>query len=157
MRKFLFFSCFALFASCELFMSKEEQTQKLVNDELLAIDWNDVDQYPLFDNCDETAPKQIQRECFENGMLRIAEQALDSLQFEVQNDLNDTVVIEFKVDEHGFITVEQIKDSPEILNEISNFNIQIKSRLKDLTVAPALKRGNPVSLRFKLPIVINTN
>ncbi len=138
-------------------MSKEEQTQKLVNDELLAIDWNDVDQYPLFDNCDETAPKQIQRECFENGMLRIAEQALDSLQFEVQNDLNDTVVIEFKVDEHGFITVEQIKDSPEILNEISNFNIQIKSRLKDLTVAPALKRGNPVSLRFKLPIVINTN
>lgn len=138
-------------------MSKEDQTQKLVNDELLSIDWNDVDQYPLFDNCDETAPKQIQRECFENGMLQIAAQALDSLQFEVQNDLNDTVVIEFKVDEDGFITVEQIKDSPEILNEISDFNTQIKSRLKDLTVAPALKRGNPVSLRFKLPIVINTN
>ena len=157
MRQFLFFSCFALLASCELFMSKEDQTQKLVDDELLSIDWNDVDQYPLFEGCDETAPKSIQQDCFQTEMLQIASQALDSLNFEVQKDLNDTIVIEFRVDEHGFITIEQIGDNSQVLEEIEGLNDQIRSRLKDLTVAPAIKRGSPVSMRFRIPVILNTN
>ena len=157
MRKFLLFSSVALLASCELFMSKEDQTQKLVDDELLSIDWNDVDKYPLFEACDEMAPKEIQRDCFQAEMVQIASQALDSLSFEVQNDLNDTIVIEFKVDEHGFITIEQIGDNSQVLEEIDGLNDQIRNKLKDLTVAPAIKRGSPVSMRFRIPVILNTN
>ncbi|KQC30150.1 hypothetical protein [Flagellimonas eckloniae] len=157
MQKFLLISCLALFASCELFMSKEDKTQRIVNEELLAIDWNDVDQYPLFDNCDETAAKQAQRDCFQSEILNHFSQALDSLQFQVDTDLNDTLYVDFLVDEHGFITVLNIEENPNILNEIEEFNAEVTSRLRDLTVAPALKRGTPVSLRFRLPIVVNTN
>ena len=109
MQKFVLSIIFmGLLVSCELFESKEDKTQKLVNEELLAIDWNDVDQYPLFEDCDETAPK--------------------------------------------------VEEKTSVLNEISDFNSKISESLNDLTtVAPALKRGNPVSLRFRLPLVLNTN
>lgn len=138
-------------------MSKEDKTKKLVRDELETVNWNDVDQYPLFDNCDETATKKAQRDCFQNEMLNHFSQALDSLQFDVKTDLNDTMYVDFKIDEHGFITVLNLEENLNILKEIEDFNTQITGRLKDLTVAPALKRGTPVSLRFRLPIVVNTN
>jgi len=158
MRKLLFlFFLFGLLCSCELFESKEEKTQKLVNEELMAIDWNDVDQYPHFDNCDETATKQAQKECFESVMLDFFSKALSGLTFEVDHELHDTVYIDFLVDEHGFISVLNVEEKTDVLNEISDFNHKISERLNDLTtVAPALKRGNPVSLRFRLPLVLNT-
>ncbi len=157
MRKLILLSFLVFFTSCELFTSKEEQTKNRINEELLAIDWNDVDQYPLFEGCDETAPKEIQRECFQTRMLQIAADTLDSLSFEVENDMEDTLYIDFNVDEHGFISIVEIEEKQVVLNEIANFNEQISERLADLTVAPALKRGMPVSLRFRLPLVLNTN
>ncbi len=159
MWKFVLFIIFlGLLVSCELFESKEDKTQKLVNAELLAIDWNDVDQYPLFDDCDETATKQVQRQCFQNVMLDSFSNALDSLEFQVNQDLNDTVYIDFVIDEHGFISVLNVEEKTAVLNAIADFNSKISEQLNDLTtVAPAIKRGNPVSLRFRLPLVLNTN
>lgn len=159
MRKFLLISFFVgLFVSCELFESKEDKAQKLVNEELLAIDWNDVDQYPHFDNCDETAAKEAQKNCFQTVMMEYFSEALAGLKFQVNHDMNDTVYIDFLIDEHGFISVLNVEEKTSVLNEISDFNTKISERLNDLTtVAPALKRGNPVSLRFRLPLVLNTN
>ncbi|MER3374534.1 MAG: hypothetical protein RIM83_07840 [Allomuricauda sp.] len=158
MQKFVLLIIFmGLLVSCELFESKEDKTQKLVNEELLAIDWNDVDQYPLFEDCDETANKPDQRDCFQAVMLDSFSKALDGLEFQVDQDLNDTVYIDFVIDEHGFISVLNVEEKTDVLNAIADFNTKISERLNDLTtVAPALKRGNPVSLRFRLPLVLNT-
>ncbi|AWX44983.1 hypothetical protein HME9304_01990 [Flagellimonas maritima] len=158
MRKLLFLYCIGLLASCELFTSKEVEARKIINKELLEIDWNDVDQYPLFDDCDETAIKQVQRECFQQVLSNYFSEALEGLRFQVDNDLNDTMHIDFLIDEHGFISVLNAEENASISNEISDFNTEISNRLNDLTtVAPALKRGIPVSLKFRLPIVIYTN
>ena len=62
--------CFFLLQSCDWMASTESKTQKIVEDELRGIDWNEVDQYPLFEGCDETAAKQEQRQCFENTLLQ---------------------------------------------------------------------------------------
>ncbi|WP_422350040.1 hypothetical protein [Flagellimonas sp.] len=156
MRKCLAVLFLFVLSSCQLFMSREEKTDKLVHDKLQEIDWNEVDQYPLFDNCDEMAPKATQRECFRTEMTRLVSEALESLQWEVKNDLNDTVLIDFKVDEDGFISITEMEVSPSILAEIQDFNEQIRNQLKDLTVAPAVKRAKKVSMRFRLPVVLNT-
>lgn len=158
MQKFLILFCCGLLASCDLFVSKEDKVQKMLDEELMEVDWNDVDQYPLFGDCDETAAKQNQRECFQNLMIDHFSQALDGLQFQVDGDLNDTLYVNFLIDEHGFIFVLNVEEKTAILNEIADFNTKITDRLNDLTtVAPALKWGIPVNLRFKLPIVLNTN
>ena len=50
-----------------------------------------------------------------------------------------------------------MEEKNTVLNEISDFNLRVSERLNDLTtVAPALKQGNPVGLRFRLPLVLNT-
>jgi hypothetical protein len=153
----LLFSLFFL-ASCEYFTSPEKKTQQLVNDELLTIDWNKVDAYPLFENCDETVSKQAQRECFETTMLEHFSAAFADLEYLVQNDLNQQLYIDFLVDEHGFITISQVEENDVISNAIPGFYNEINSRLNDLTtVKPAHKRGTPVSIKFRLPIVLNTN
>ena len=144
-------------ASCDFFLSQEKITEDLVEEELYQIDWNEVDQYPLFDACRENLPKPEQRACFENTMMAQLGKALEGMEFEVNNDLNDTVLLDFLIDEHGFITVQSVEERSDVLQEIEDFNATISKRLNDLTtVAPALKRGVPVSIRFRLPVVLNT-
>ena len=158
MRKFwLFFVVVPLSVSCEFFMSKEKRTQQLVNEELLSIDWNDVDQYPLFEECDETAPKKEQLACFQELMMQHMVDTLEGLNYVVSNELNDTVNVDLQIDEHGFITVLQMENSSSVNQMIPNFNEEVTQRLNDLTtVAPAIKRGIPVGMKFRLPIVLNT-
>jgi len=149
--------CFLLF-SCEYFASRETKTQQLVNDELLDIDWNEVDAYPLFENCDETVAKSEQRTCFESTMLQHFSNALADLEYSVQTDLNQQLYIDFLVDEHGFITISQVEENNAIATAIPGFYNEINARLNNLTtVRPAHKRGIPVSVKFRLPIVLNTN
>ncbi|MEO1486070.1 MAG: hypothetical protein AAFU57_09990 [Bacteroidota bacterium] len=144
--------------SCDFFISQEKITEDLVEEELYQIDWNEVDQYPLFDACRESLPKPEQRACFESTMLEQLSKALEGMTFEVDNDLNDTVLLDFKIDEHGFIRVQSVEERSAVLQEIEDFNATITKRLNDLTtVAPALKRGVPVSIQFRLPVVLNTN
>lgn len=146
-----------LLVSCDFFKSTDTQTQQLVNDELLAIDWNDVDQYPLFENCDESISKEVQRVCFQETLMQYFTSAFDDLQLQVTNDINDTLRVDFLIDEHGFMTVQQVLKNAVIENEIPNFSNTVTQRLNDLTtVAPALKQGIPVSMKFRLPIVLNT-
>ncbi|WP_222983100.1 hypothetical protein [Flagellimonas meishanensis] len=157
MRKYLFLICLGMFVSCELFMSKEDKAQKIVNEELLAIDWNDVDHYPLFEECDETALKPQQKECFQNVLLGHFSKALDSLHFQVEENLNDTVFVDFEIDEHGFISIRNVEEKTAVFNQIENFKSEVTARLNDFTVKPAVKRGIPVSIRFRLPLVLSTD
>ncbi|WP_343487351.1 hypothetical protein [Allomuricauda sp. d1] len=129
----------------------------MVNDELLAIDWNDVDQYPLFETCDESAAKDQQLTCFQEQMYTNMVTTLEGLQYTVPQELNDTVNIDLLIDEHGFITVIDVHDSGVVDELIPEFSQEVTQRLNDVTtVAPALKRGIPVSMKFRLPIILNT-
>lgn len=157
MRKFFFLLILASFTSCNYFQSQGAQTEELINQELLAIDWNDVDQYPLFENCDETATKQVQKECFQVNMLNYFATSFEDIEFEVDKDLNDTLYIDFLIDEHGFITVLEIQEKDNVKKVLPQLRDELSKRLNDLTtVAPALKRSTPVSVKFRLPLVLNT-
>ena len=145
--------------SCELFMSTQEKTDKLVHDELNRVNWNEVDSFPLFvGECDELASKEVQQDCFQTTLMRYFSTAVADLQFQVDSELNDTIYVDFKVDEDGFILISNVEESTKVLNEIPNFNELISERLHDLTtVRAATYRGIPVEIRVRLPIVLNTH
>ncbi len=152
--------CFFLLlslVSCDLFLSKEELKDRLVNQKLRAIDWNNVDQYPLFENCDEMATKAIQRECFLQTMATYLNQAFEGLYYEVEQEVNDTIDVDLSIDEHGFITLVNIQGGDVAEQQLPNLSNELSERLNDLTtVAPALKQGVPVSVRLRLPLILNT-
>lgn len=157
MRKFGILWCLCLLTSCDWFTSKEEKTQKLVNEVMQGIDWNDIDQYPLFDNCDETVSKAGQRECFETTLLSHFSSTLSEFDFELDVGINDTVNVDFLMDKDGSISVLEVEKNAVIQAQIPEFNTIIAHSLKSLpSVAPALKRGIPVSAKFRIPIVLST-
>ncbi len=143
--------------SCDLFKSMEDRTEDMVHEKMSTIDLNEVDGYPYFEACDENASKAVQRECFQTVMLSYFSKALDDLQFQVNKDLNDTIYVDFIIDEHGFITVREVEENSKVLGEIENFNELVTERLNEITtVSPAHKRGIDVGMRIRLPLVLNT-
>lgn len=143
--------------SCDFFSSTEEKTEKEVRAALSEIDWNEVDTYPMFDECDEYAPKAEQRNCFTEQLLARFADTLSSLNLIVVQELNDTLLIDFIVDENGFIIINEIKENASITDAFPGLEKDIAQRLNDITtVAPATKRSIPVSIKIRLPILLNT-
>ncbi|MGB5203379.1 MAG: hypothetical protein WBN63_04245 [Eudoraea sp.] len=157
MRKLLILFCLCLISSCDLFTSTEVKTQKLVEKELQAINWNDVDQYPLFDDCDETASKASQKECFENTLLLHFSMTLQEFEFILDKDVEEAVYVDFLVDKEGKITVLNIDKNSLIQEQIPEFDGIVSRSLKSLPeLGPALKRGIPVNAKFRIPIILNS-
>lgn len=129
----------------------------MVNAELMAIDWNDVDQFPLFEECNEMAPKTEQRSCFEHGMLQRFGEAFSDAVYEVDQEIKDTLFVDFEVDEDGFVNITEIGENANIEDMVPGFRDEIRARFKDITVIPAHKRGINVKIKFRLPIVLNTD
>lgn len=157
MRKLLILSCLYLLSSCNLFTSTEEKTQRLVEKELQAINWNDVDQYPLFDDCDETMSKSAQKECFENTLLLHFSMILQEFEFILDKDVEEVVYVDFLVDKEGKISVLNIDKNSIIQEQIPEFDGIISRSLKSLpALGPALKRGIPVNAKCRIPIILNS-
>ncbi len=146
-----------LLSSCDFFLPREEKTRKKVLAELNTINWNDVDQYPLFEDCDESATKTEQRGCFEDNLLAHFAQTLSGFEFELEQEVVDTIFVDFLIERDGSITVLEIEDHPLLQEQIPEFNGVITQSLKSLPrIEPALKRGMPVSAKFRIPLELNT-
>ena len=157
MRKLLILFCLCLISSCNLFTSTEEKTQRLVEKELQAINWNDVDQYPLFDDCDEAVSKSAQKECFENTLLLHFSMILQEFEFILDKEVKEEVYVDFLVDKEGKMTVLNIDKNSIIQDQIPEFDGIISRSLKSLPpVEPALKRGIPVNAKCRIPIILNS-
>jgi len=150
---FLFILCFSL--SCNWSASREEKTQELVSQEIQSIDWKDVDKYPLFDDCDETVSKQEQKKCFMETLLRHFSDTLEKSEFVLQEAVNDTILVDFVMEDTGSITLMNIHNDAALRKQLPDFEKQIKNSLGSLPkIQPALKRGIPVRAKFRIPIVL---
>ncbi|MCG2462642.1 hypothetical protein K8352_17910 [Flavobacteriaceae bacterium F89] len=147
-----------LLTSCKRLTFQKDKTRELIEQEMQNIDWNDVDQYPLFENCDETASKMEQKQCFENTLLSHFSSTMQEFEFKLDAEINDTVNVDFLIDKTGSISVLEIKKNPALEAQIPEFNGIIAQCLNSLPpVAPAIKRGIPVNARFRIPIVLNSD
>ncbi|MDE3742634.1 hypothetical protein [Maribacter polysaccharolyticus] len=158
MRKSLAILLLCSCLSCGFFESKEAKTQKLINREMRAIDWNDVDNYPLFENCDESTSKASQKACFERELLGYFSATLREFEFVIDPGTDTTVYVDFLIDQEGRIGVVNIQKDRKIEQTMPEFDRIISQSLSNLpSLAPALKRGIPVRAKFRIPIVLHAN
>ncbi|MBU2974394.1 hypothetical protein [Zobellia sp. B3R18] len=148
--------CFLfLLTACNWSVSKEEKTQELVNKEILSIDWEDVDQYPLFADCDEIASKQEQKQCFMATLLEHFSKTLEESDFVVEEAVKDTIFVDFLMEASGAISLLHIDKGNITEDQLPGFDQQIGKSLNSLPkIEPALKRGIPVRAKFRIPIVL---
>ena len=142
--------------SCD-FISPKKTT--LRNTALLdsIIDYNDVDVYPLFLDCNNCDTSEKQNLCFEMELLRRLQKITSKNSFDISSEVSDTIEVEILVDTEGRISIVEIHKSTQIEQQLPELDsLLFKSfALLPATVQPSLKRGIPVNSKFTLPIRIS--
>ena len=158
MRYWQIFVIFLFFYSCDYFDKKKVNADDLLYESLQSFNWNEVDEYPIFESCDSSVSKAEKKACFENVLTTSIYEQLKQSQLIVTETLNDTLFLDFEISSSGQIDYVSSSGNPIIFRVIPNIDSIIKSSLTDLPNAyPALKRGQQVKTAFKIPLVLQTD
>ena len=142
--------------SCKDLKVKKTSSEAILNEELNAFNWNEIDQYPSFSICDSFVEKAEKKDCFQNTISNHIYSSLANEQITVTQNINDTVIIQFQISEKGKLSFLNIKTDTLTLQEIPNLKSLITNSIYNLPeIFPAIKRGQQVKTAFKLPLIIN--
>lgn len=156
-RFFLVFLLLALVSGCNLFDTEKISSEKIFEEEIQAIDWTEVDRYPIFPNCKEDLNENAQKECFIKTINIHLLENLNANKILATREISDTLLIDFEIDERGKLSILEIAMDTLMQQEFPNLKKQIIKSLDSLQpIAPAYKRGIPVKTQFSLPVVILT-
>jgi len=132
-------------------------SEEFLEEELRSIDWNEVDTYPVFPDCDESQDKITQKECFESTLLSHIENHLLNKEMVSSQSLSERVLMMIFVNDAGVISASEIVMDSIVNTELPDLKFWLDQSLKTLPkTSPALKRGIPVTTQFTLPVVIET-
>ena len=157
MKFYINYILFLIFFSCDFTFNKELVVEDLVSNDLKTFNWNDVDTYPRFQNCDTIINKESNFDCFVNTITSNLQSNLINNSVVVNSSLSDTLIINFNVTNKGDIVLSELSNE----SVISELNVLIDSIFKNTVsdlpkLYPAIKRGQPVKTKFILPILIST-
>lgn len=159
MRKTLIIIFCFLSISCEFDfqIDKKITVDEFINEELKSLNWNDVDQYPVFENCLEINNIKNKNNCFVETITSSFRENLKTNDLVLNRTLIDTVRMVLKVDKIGKISIENmtISDQNNKYKEVitKSFENTVSSLPK---LYPAIKRGQEVDVIFNIPIIIST-
>ena len=150
---FLIFCC-----SCNYFEQKKLDSEKLLEEELQAFNWNALDQYPSFESCEDGIDFEANKVCFETVLTTHIFEVLKSNESMISAPLNDTLILDLLVSKRGGLSVKNLKGS-HISDETSTrFKDALTKSFSTLPVLyPAIKRSQHVQAVFQLPIILNAN
>ena len=159
MRKTLIIIFCFLSISCEFDfqIDKKITVDEFINEELKSFNWNEVDQYPVFENCLEINNVKNKNNCFVETITNSFRENLKTNNLVLNRTLIDTVRMVLKVDKIGKISIENmtISDQNNKYKEVitKSFENTVSSLPK---LYPAIKRGQEVDVIFNIPIIIST-
>lgn len=149
---------FLMLSSCESFKVKKTSSEAILKEELQTFNWNDVDEYPSFSLCDSLTLKAEKQACFQAVLSAHISNFLQAEMIVVTKNVNDTVVLNFRVSETGALQLTDAKIDSLTLAEIPNIESLLAKSLDSLPpIFPATKRGQQVTTAFELPIIIQAN
>lgn len=147
-----------LLVSCNYFEKNKMDADAIIQEELQTINWNEVDVYPSFENCDEVSSKADKKFCFENTLLNHINQNLAKQVLVVSESINDTIFLTLNCSNTGKLTINNLRIKEETRQQIQNLDSIILSSFDSLPILyPAIKRSQPVATEFKLPIILKTD
>jgi hypothetical protein len=137
---------------------KKTSSEAILKEELQTFNWNDVDEYPSFSICDSSETKTEKKYCFQQTIVTNITNFLEAERIVVSQDINDTLMLQFRVSQKGELALVHAKIDTLTLKEIPNIKDLIDSSLVVLPkLFPAIKRGQQVTTEFKIPVVIKVN
>ena len=157
MKHFGYLFVVLLCTSCQFFETEKLNTETLYEEELKTIDWTEVDQYPVFANCESLSEKVAQKHCFEQSLATQIHQAIERRNMTTVHTLHDTIMLQLEVSKTATIRAQYIAVDSVLFSEIPMLKKWIHESVDSMKlVAPAYKRGIPVATYFALPIVFTS-
>ena len=139
------------------FISQKKSTLKDTALLDTVIDYNEVDVYPLFLDCNNCDTSEKQNLCFEMELIRRLQKITSKRPVGATGFVNDTVTLDILVNTEGKISIAKIYKKEDIKARIPELDSLLYRSIAELpaTVQPSLKRGIPVNSIFKLPIIVS--
>lgn len=158
MKRLLLIFFVIVLTSCNYFEKKKVYSKDILEDELQTFNWNEVDEYPTFESCDDTLGKENKRQCFEHTILQILNYSLSQQNIIVNEDVNDTILLTITIENTGNFRVDNIKKSQITTAQIPKIDSLLIHSFDSLPkVYPAIKRSQQVTTQFSLPVVVKIN
>ena len=147
-----------LCCSCHYFEKKKLDSEMLLKKELQAFNWNKLDQYPSFENCEDGIDFQANKTCFETVLITHISKLLKSKVSIFSAPSKDTLILDLTVSKSGRIFVKSLKGSPLTADKTKSFIDTLTQSFSALPILyPAIKRSQHVEAVFQLPIILNAN
>lgn len=144
--------------SCQFFETEKISSEKILEDEMEAINWKDIDQYPTFSSCDSVLDKPEQKQCFINTISTHLYQDISRKDMVAVREVYDTVKVRFEVGSTGRLSILEIQMDSLLEKEFPDLEMVILNSIDSLQpIAPAYKRGIPVKTQFTLPVIVQTD
>jgi len=127
----------------------------LVQEELENINWNSVDQYPSFTNCEEVS-EASKEQCFKSTLISHINTSLAAANLVVTEDVSDTLMLRLQVSKKGLVSVQEITAKTRTREVIPEIDSLVHDSMSSLPkVLPAIKRSQEVTTEFLLPLIIS--
>jgi hypothetical protein len=155
MNRIIAFLFLITFCSCDFIEKKKVYSNDILEEELQAFNWNDVDEYPTFESCDTTLDKASKKACFENTLRQILNESLEKYQIIVSEEIHDTVQLKISIDSKGVFVINDIISNEVTQTEIPQLDSLLRKSLDSLPkIYPAIKRSQQVKTQFVFPVII---
>ncbi|MBQ0734324.1 hypothetical protein [Aquimarina celericrescens] len=156
MVKKLWYICIIIFTlySCDNFVLKKEHKEEIIKEGLDKLSWNEVEQPPLFEICEEKSEEELEQ-CFQQTIIKYFYDYLSKQKININTSVSDTIWIPLLITKKSQIIIEDFELPDPIASQIPNLKDLLEEGINTLPeVEPAHTRGTPVTARYQLPLVI---
>ena len=155
LKHFYVFLIIILFNSCQYFDKQVPSEKELLQKELKAINWKEVDEYPSVADCENIDNKAQRQQCFFEVLTQLIQQKLSSDTLSVLYPKLDTIEVKVTIFPNATMQFEPQFPKDSVAYDRIKIDSILKERLVNFPkVNPAIKRGVPVKTQFILPVII---
>ena len=152
LRIFSLFLLFLLITSCDNFSFSKNKNLQAVD---TIVDYTSVDFSPSFKVCDSLIDKHQKSNCFRTTIHQKIGAELQKHQLVIRDSISEIVYVDLLITSKGKIVLEAMESSEEIKNQLPKLDSVLRISVDKIpNVYAAIKRGIPVTTKYRLPIKI---
>jgi hypothetical protein len=129
--------------------------KELLQKQLKAINWKEVDEYPSFTDCDKLEDKTLRQQCFFDYLTQLIQEKLSGDTLAVLYPELDTIEVKVTIFPNAKMQFEQQFPEDSLAYDVIKIDSILHARLVNFPkVNPAIKQGIPVKTQFILPVIL---
>ena len=152
LRFFSFLMLILSFTCCDKFpFTRKDKSPQLDT----VVDYNSVDFYPSFKVCDGLIDKKAKAKCFRNTIHKKIGLELKQHTLSIKDSIDETIFVDLIINSKGEIIVQKIISTDHLKQQLPQLDSLLRKSIQELRASyAAIKRGIPVTTKYRLPLRI---